>query len=95
MWDAGRRNFGALVSQSADNENTKGCKFQRDLEDMIKTGNRFDAAIQKVEEKHRSGRELTDEEIASSADDCKAILDIIKNGQKKAGALRPWFKIVD
>ena len=92
-WDKTRREWQALVHQSQGHDNTRGCKFESDLANMTKKGNSFDVVIEALEGVFLGGAEFDGEQIKQAADATSTLNSIIKEGAKKAAAMRPWFKL--
>ena len=94
MWDKTRRDYNALVLKSKAHENTIGCKFEKDLEVIIEEGTQLDVKIQNLESKYLRDEPFTNAEIIDGATWSQQLMDLMKNsGNKKAAALRPWFKV--
>jgi len=141
-WDRNRREFSALISKSSSHANTKGCKFELDLQALVPqgitlqfmetfkvmticlfvvggpprsaripeidfrtwrvsilshhvTGKTEDEVLQKLEQTFMRGETFTNDDLSLAAATCTKMADIIKTGNKKAVALKPWFKIDD
>ena len=92
-WDRAHREYGALVARSADHPNTTGCKFERDLKDLCTEGEQLDKCLVALEEKYLRGVQFSNQELATGAETTAAMQAKIKEGGKKAAALRPWFKL--
>ena len=93
LWDRSTRDFEALVRKSGSHPNTTGCKFEKDLALIIKSGASLDSAVKGFEQTFLEGKSFSDEEIKKAADVSNNVLKLVKEGQKKAAALRPWFKL--
>jgi hypothetical protein len=151
-WDRSRRDFEALVSKSAGHANTKGCKFELDLQALIPqgitlqfietfkvmticlfvvggpprsarsvpwdtprrsrsyqksilrtwrvsilshhvTGTAEDEVLQKLERAFLRGDKFANGDLILAAATCTKLADLIKIGNKKASALKPWFNV--
>ena len=92
-WDKANSAFSALVKKSAEHPNTTGCKFEKDLETIRVKGHAIDRVLQQLEEKFLTGANFDDDDIRAGASQAAAMTIKIKEGKKKAGALRPWFKL--
>ena len=93
LWDRSTRDFEALVRKSGSHPNTTGCKFEKDLVLIITSGASRDSAVKGFEQTFLEGKSFSDEEIKKAADVSNNVLKLVKEGQKKAAALRPWFKL--
>jgi len=93
LWDRAKREYTALVSKSKACSNTQGCTFEQYLEAMIKQGVTLDADLMKHETKFLEGKSYSNDDVSEMSRLATAAVDIIKAGNKKASALRPWFKV--
>ncbi|CAK0830166.1 unnamed protein product, partial [Prorocentrum cordatum] len=93
LWDRTRREWHALCVRSKSCENTRGCKIESDLETLLKELDALDQDIMGVETKFLSATALTDDDITTTANNVQQLVDKIKIGNKKATALKPWFKL--
>ena len=78
LWDRARRDYNALVAKSEANENTQGCKFERDLKSIVQQGGPIDQNIQALESKYLCGKDFSDEEIKMGADMANSLVTFIK-----------------
>ena len=92
-WDRARREFSGVMMQSPQHENTKGCKFERNLAEDITKGNAIDAQICQLEQKFLRGERFTGEDVTSAATLTTDIKEIIKGGGRLVAAMKPWFKL--
>jgi hypothetical protein len=92
-WDRACRDFLALVQRSADHPNTTGCKFQGDLQKIADEGSLIDKALVELEANFLKHGTLSDDDIKKGADEASQVQKKIKEGNKKAAALKPWFKL--
>ena len=92
-WDRAGREFGALVKKSSEHQNTQGCKFENDLKDIIQDGDKIDKKLVDLEAKFLTGADFTDDDIKAGAEQTSLIKNKIKEGSRRASALRPWFKL--
>ncbi|CAK0797564.1 unnamed protein product, partial [Prorocentrum cordatum] len=92
VWDRSLRDFAALVQKSKDHPNTQGCKFEKDLESISSQGDLIDKKLVSLEQKYMNTGTLDDDDIKLGAEQVSAIQDVVKQGNKRATALRPWFK---
>ena len=61
FWDRSARDFEALVRKSGSHPNTTGCKFEKDLVLIIKTGALLDSAVKSFEQTFIEGKSFSDE----------------------------------
>jgi len=94
-WDRARREYTALVAKSKDHQNTSGCKLETDLGDAVTTGTNLDSKLLTYETKFLEGKAFTDAEIGSIAATVGQLVDIMKTNNKRAAAMKPWFKLED
>ena len=92
-WDAAKRDFDAVVSQSKLHPNTMQCKVVSDLSELVARGQAFDTKILLIESKAKMGERLSSDEITGSADMAKHLNEVIKTGKKKAQGLRTMFTL--
>ena len=92
-WDRQKRDWEALVEKSNQHPNTKGCKFESALSDLLAAGMTHDKVITAKESKHLRGEALSETDVAEALQECKLLHELMKNGSKKAQALRPWFNL--
>ena len=71
----------------------EACKFEKDLGQLVSDGAVIEARVVCLEALFLAGTHFTAENINAGATDCKNLHDMIKRGNKKASALRPWFKL--
>ena len=81
------------MKKSSKHPNTTGCKFEKDLETICAEGQAIDIVLKQLEEKFLTGANFDDDDIRAGASQAAAMTIKIKEGNKKAGALRPWFKL--
>ena len=94
QWDRISRDWGALVIRSKAHPNTVGCKLQLDIEKALVAGSKLDKYVVEMEIAFRDETKPPDTKLLKKvADACKELTGIIKQGQNKAIALKPWFKI--
>ena len=93
-WDRMKRDWLAVICKSENHQNTRGCKFESDLKHLMEHGDKLDKKICAMEGKHLTGVKLNADDIKESSAMTNELATIIKNGSKKANALKPWF-IVD
>ena len=93
LWDRAKREYTALVSKSKACSNTQGCKFEQDLEVTIQQGASLDDDLMKYEIKFLEGRTYSNDDVSEMSRLVTTAVDLIKAGNKKASALRPWFKV--
>ena len=65
-WDRKKRDLDGVVELSKGNGNTKGCKFEKDLEDAIKDGNKLDAQFLSLERKFNSKAQMAAANVMGS-----------------------------
>eukprot|EP00969_Alexandrium_andersonii_P081784 3605132-Alexandrium_andersonii.AAC.1 len=92
-WDRARGDFAGAIMQSKTNENTKGCKFEKDLEVDIESGSQLDQELVHFEAKFARGERYTNEELERAATVTKNIKELIKSSTKKVQGLKLWFKM--
>ena len=80
---------------SKGNDNSKGCKIETDLAALKGTLSANDTELLAFEKKcvSSNGSSITGREIQYAAALSKDIDDAIKNGRKKAAALRSLWKL--
>ena len=93
MWDRGKREYTALISKSKACANTQGCKFELDLEGAIKEGIKLDASLMLYETKYMEGKAFTNDDVEKMSSLATKTVELIKESNKRAAALRPWFKV--
>ena len=93
MWDKARREFVGLVSKSEKHPNTKGSAFERDLATFIAEGGKLDTEMMELETHFLEAGDLSDHHVKEGARLSTALHSLIKEGQKRASALKPWFKV--
>ena len=76
FWDRSARDFEALVRKSGSHPNTTGCKFEKDLVLIIKTGALLDSAVKSFEQTFIEGKSFSDEEIKKAADVSNNVLTL-------------------
>lgn len=92
-WDKACREFEALVRKSSEHPNTKGCKFEKDLKELVTKGQDMDKVLVGLEQTFLTSQKLDDEQIKQATEQAATLHSKIKEGNKKAAALRPWFKL--
>jgi hypothetical protein len=92
-WDRNHREFAALIEKSMEHLNTKGCKFEKDLQVICDECSLVDKVLVQLEQKFLQGLPFTDDDIKLGAAQTAEMQSKIKEGSKKAAALRPWFKL--
>ena len=75
LWDRSTRDFEALVRKSGSHPNTTGCKFEKDLALIIKSGASLDSAVK--------GKSFSDEEIKKAADVSNNVLKLVKEDAQR------------
>ena len=60
---------------------------------VVKSSASLDSAVKGFAQAFLEGKSFSDEEIKKAADVSNNVLKLVKEGQKKAAALRPWFKL--
>jgi len=93
LWDRGKREYTALISKSKACANTQGCKFELDLEGAIKEGIKLDASLMLYETKYMEGKAFTNDDVEKMSSLATKTVELIKESNKRAAALRPWFKV--
>ncbi|MFM7985984.1 MAG: hypothetical protein ACKPKO_42380 [Candidatus Fonsibacter sp.] len=86
-WETGR-------TLSQGNENTEGCKPERDLLAFIQQGSENNLEIKKLEQLVLQGVKLTPQQISEAAAMCTTQNDLMKAGNKKASGLKFLMKMV-
>ena len=71
----------------------QGASSRRTLVLIITSGASRDSAVQGFEQTFFEGKSFSYEEIKKAADVSNNVLKLVKEDQKKAAALRPWFKL--
>ena len=92
-WDKCKREWDATVASSKINQNTEGCKPERDLEKMVADGSAEDMKIQKLEQHVLQGERFSQDQIQESAELCTKLTDFMKSGNKKAVGLKFLMKM--
>lgn len=90
-WDRSRREFSSTILRSSECVNTKGCKFEADLNTIIAEGNMADDDLVKLEQKFLSGDRYQASEVEKAAGLTKDIKELIKKANKIVAAMKPWF----
>jgi len=93
LWDRAKREYQGLVSKSKGNPNTRGTAFEVALEAAINQGSQADSTLMGYETQYLGGRAFTDEDVSNLMALTNELVDLIKTSNKKATALRPWFKV--
>ena len=60
---------------------------------LVEKGNNIDDMPCELEAIYVDGTEYSDEDIKNAAATANSMLDLIKGGNKKAAALKAWFKL--
>ena len=92
-FDRAKREFEGTLLQSSANMNTKGCKFEQDLKDLIIQGSGIDSKLIEIEQKHISGQRLVQTEVDLVAVCGKDLKQMIKSSMKLSAAMKQWFKL--
>eukprot|EP00959_Pyramimonas_sp_CCMP1952_P261653 5471464-Pyramimonas_sp.AAC.1 len=58
-WDKVKRDLQSTIVQSKARQNTKGCKFEKDMADRISAGGAGDAALAALEQKYMRNERCT------------------------------------
>jgi hypothetical protein len=92
-WDRSKREFESVLMQSAQHVNTKGCKFEDTLKSLLTKGDGIDGDLRALEQKYMRNERFSQEEVEGSAAMSNDIKAIIKEGNKIAVAMKPWFRM--
>ena len=79
--------------QSAQSENTKGCKLEGELEGLLTQGKEIDAWMVSLEKKGIVNYHFTAEDDAAIKANNAELKVTIKKGQDRMHALNAWLKI--
>ena len=90
--DRAQREWQAVIQSSSNHENTKGCKFEKDLSALVKEVGLTDAELQKIEQKYLQEGKLQPGDIAEAATKAQQLKDTITDGNKKMVAIKSWMK---
>jgi hypothetical protein len=92
-YDRKRREFIACIHQSKVNANTRGTKFEIDVEELLTQGDGIDGELMELETMWRSSKVLEPPQIERLQVLCTDLAELIKHGSKKMNALMAWMKI--
>ena len=92
-WDKNSRDFAGIVRRSQVHDNSKGCKFEKDLELIQKQGAEHDKVIMDIETYFIQHECLTDSLVVQAASACESLKDCSKKGQSLVTALKSMWKI--
>ena len=89
------REIEAAVDASQQNENSKGCKIELDLDGMKVTLTAKDKELLAFERKcvASNGATITEKEIKGAAAVAEEVVEAIKSGRKKMAALKSLRKL--
>lgn len=90
--DRAMRDFRSVLTQSAENQNTKDCKFEQELEVALARAGELDREILEYELKHLSNTSLLDTDLTTMAKSSKDLVETIQSGRKLVQKLKSWFK---
>ena len=93
LWDRAKREWQGVIRKSAQCENTKGTKIETDLRNLVTTCDEVDASCMGVENTCLASGSLSDGQIAEAAVFSASLVEAMKDGSKKASALKPLFKV--
>ena len=92
-WDRKKRDLEGVVGRSKLNENTKGCKFEQDLEAMIETGIQKDNVLLEYEKKFNTAVKMENEDLVKVKAETEELSKLAKEASKKSSALASWWKL--
>jgi hypothetical protein len=92
-FDRARRNWSAVLAKSKENVNTKGCKFEQDLEASLGNGKCLDAKLMEIERIFMTDGKLANMNITAAADISNKLVNEIKFAGKRVAALQNCFKV--
>ena len=92
-WDKAKREFTSTITQSKNHENTKGCKFEKDLAAHVSKGEEDDAMLVFLEQKFMRGERFNADEVALASCIGTTLKETSKAGNKVLQAMKPWFII--
>ena len=92
-WDRDRRDLAIIVEKSKGNDNTCGCRVQKQLEESLENGNALDEELLDCERSTKHGHVLSTKEILRSSEAAKELAELIKNAKKKGAALKGMFSV--
>ena len=92
-WDRSRRDWEAVKEKSAQSENTRGCKFEGELEGLLTQGKEIDVWMVSLEKKGIVNYHFTAEDDAAIKAKNDELKVTIKKGQDRMHALNAWLKI--
>ena len=81
QWDRASRDSCAIVAKSAVHENTAGCKFERDLQELINQGADLDAKLMALEQQYM-GSGFADADVHEAGKLCRDLASIVAQAQK-------------
>lgn len=93
QWDRSKRDYAALLVKSEAHPNTKGCKFATDLQNSIKTGDKFDSVLVATESHSLAGNIFTDSDIEKGVASTNQLVQLVKDSNQKTQALRTMLKV--
>ena len=92
-WDIAKRDFVATAQQSSGHPNTANCKVERDLQNKIAEGTKFDDELLGYETLSKQGQVLSKQDAEKVARAATAIQDIITCSKLKVQGLKKMFKL--
>ena len=87
-WDRLKPTFLGAVAKSTKHENTSGCKFEKDLKELISEGDSKDMALMAMEAKYQEKGQLSTSEIKEGAKVVSELQEAIKKSTARATALQ-------
>ena len=90
-WDRTKRDLKATVLTSQTNENTKGCRVEKDLTALLIKGDEYDAQLVDLEQQYLSKKSLDATQRKSIESLAAEIYTSMKAARAKSSALKPLF----
>ena len=92
-WDRSRRDWEAVRDLSSQCDNTKGCKFEGELEGLLAQGKEIDGWMVSLEKKGIVNYHFTARDAEAIKAKNAELKTTIKKGQDRMHALNAWLKI--
>ena len=92
-WDRKRNDLNGVIERRKLNENTSGCKIERDLVTIVETCDEIDNRMLKVNTAYIATQQLGKEDIEELKRDAEELVRTAKTGSQKASALKQCFNI--
>lgn len=87
------REWKGVIARSKEGEATRGTKFEVDLATFAADALQMDEQLLSAERECLSKGKLDDDSILQAATTTNELATLLKNGAKRASALKPWFNM--